>query len=81
MGILNLRKSIYDLTKEHPDLIEIMVSLGFKDIANPVVRKTAGKIMTLEKGAAMKGIPLKTVLNRLKEEGYEIISDGEDVEV
>ncbi len=70
MTVLDLNKTIYQLTEANPQLIEIMVSLGFKDISNPVVRRTAGKIMTLEKGCKMKGIDFHAVIVRLKEAGY-----------
>lgn len=72
MKLLDLNKSVYQLTEEYPQLIEIMISFGFKDIANPVVRKTAGKLMTLEKGCRMKGLNMKDLVERLKAEGFII---------
>ena len=48
--LLDLKKSVYELTEEYPEIVEILKSLGFENIANPAMLKTAGRIMTLPKG-------------------------------
>ena len=52
---LDLSKSVYDLVKEYPEVTEIMKSLGFSEITNKVMLNSVGKIMTIPKGAKMKG--------------------------
>lgn len=73
MKPLYINKSIYELTETYPELTDIMIDLGFKDMANPFTRKTAGKVMTIKKGCSMKGFDFDTILKKLNECGYEII--------
>ena len=70
---INLKDSVYQLVKAYPDLKNLLADLGFKDILLLGMLETAGRIMTLEKGAAMKKIGLETVIAKLKEMGYKIV--------
>jgi hypothetical protein len=72
MKQINLNSNIYDLTSEYPEIIDIMVGLGFKDMANPFMLKTAGKVMTIPKGCSMKSIELSTVVKALEDKGFEV---------
>ncbi len=72
MKIIDKSKSVYLLTQEQPELIALLYDLGFTEIKNPIVRKTVGKYMTLERGAKMKNIPWDTVVKGLHKAGYEI---------
>jgi len=67
---IDLNKSIYDLCKEDPRVIEVMISLGFTDIIKPAMLNTVGKMMTITKGARMKNIDILTIKNRFIELGY-----------
>lgn len=68
---IDLSKSVYDLSREYPEVIEIMKQLGFESIGNPVMLKTAGRVMTIPKGAQTKGIPLETIKKTFAEHGFE----------
>ena len=46
---LDLSKSVYDLVKEYPEVIDIMKDLGFSEITNKVMLNSVGKIMTIPK--------------------------------
>ena len=70
MQVIDFRKNVFEITEEHPEVIEIMVELGFKDMGNAVVRKTAGKMMTIPMGCRMKGISLEEVVRELEKNGY-----------
>ena len=70
--IIDLNKTIYELSKEVPEITETMLELGFKDIAKPGMLNTAGRLMTLKKGAAMKKIEMEFIVKTLREKGYEI---------
>ena len=76
MKSLNLEKNILALTDQYPELVEILKNIGFTEIANPVMRKTAGRVMTLPKGCEMKGIPLDSVKKELEAQGFLI--EGKD---
>lgn len=70
MRKIDLHKSVYELTEEHPDLIPILKEIGFLGIINPVVRRTLGKKMTLPKGCEKQGQELSAVIKRLEEKGF-----------
>ena len=67
---LDFSKSVYELTKEYPELIEIMKNLGFTEIIKPAVLHSAGRLMTVPRGAAMKGISMMDVMRSLAENGF-----------
>lgn len=69
---IDFNKSIYELTQEYPELVDMMVLLGFTPIANPAIRKTVGRIMTIPKGAEMMDISMEKIVSVLKENGFAI---------
>lgn len=70
--IINLSDSVFEICKKHPDAIEIMKELGFQDITTPGMLNTAGRFMTIPKGAAMKKIPLDKIKECFVNKGYQI---------
>lgn len=70
---IDLKKSVYELVKTYPELKTILVEMGFKDIVLPGMLETAGRIMTLEKGAKMKQIEIQDIIKKLEEEGYKVV--------
>ncbi len=59
--IIDLRKTVYELVQEHPELIGVMQDLGFANIVNPAMLRTAGRVMTIPKGATMRGLHLEAI--------------------
>lgn len=74
---LDLEKTIFELCKDDPDILAIMVESGFTEIAKPLMLNTIGKLMTIPKGAVMRGILIEDVLSLFKEKGYEVVSGEE----
>ena len=72
---IHLEKSVHTLCSQDPALIPILAELGFTEILKPIMLNTVGKVMTLPKGAAMRGIALSTVVEALKKHGYTIRED------
>lgn len=70
---LKLDESVFELVTRHPEVVEIMVELGFRDIAKPGMLQTAGRFMTLSKGMKLKKIELETVRLAFQRHGFEII--------
>jgi N-dimethylarginine dimethylaminohydrolase len=70
---LDFTKTVYELCRDHPELPEVLQELGFTDITKPGMLSTAGRFMTLTKGAAMKKISLDTIKETLAGKGYDII--------
>lgn len=69
---INFDMTIYDLTEQYPETIEIMYQLGFTDITRPLVRKTAGKVMTLAKGIQMRQKDKATVIEHFRKHNFEL---------
>lgn len=70
---IDLKKSVFELVKTYPELKEVLVELGFKDIVLPGMLETAGRIMTIEKGAKMKQFDIKDIIKKLEDKGYGIV--------
>ena len=76
--VLDLNQTVYALVHEYPEVIEILKELGFENITNPVMMNTAGRVMTLPKGAVMKGVPLEEMNAAFKRKGFQIVNQKEE---
>ena len=72
MKIIDLRRSIFDICREYPEVMDIMKDLGFENITNPAMLNTAGRVMTLPKGAWLKHIPMDEIREAFTGKGYTI---------
>jgi hypothetical protein len=70
--IINASTSIFDLVSAHPQIGEIMVELGFKDIIKQGMLQTMGRVMTLEKGAQVKKIEWNRIVDHFIAKGFII---------
>ncbi len=71
--VVDLDATVHDLCAKYPELPGLLHIIGFSDITKPGMLHTVGRFMTLRKGAVMKGISLETIVNTLREHGYEIL--------
>lgn len=69
---IDLNKTIYELCMDDSEIPTILSELGFKDITKPGMISTAGKIMTINKGAALKKIDIETIKEKFESRGYKI---------
>lgn len=69
---IDLRKTVSELISQHPELVDIMVALGFSEIRNKVMQNTVGRVMTIPKGARMKGIALEKIVAELEKNGFYV---------
>ena len=72
-----MNTSVYDLIKTYPEIKDIMKSLGFDSIVNPVILNTVGKKMSIKKGANMRKIELHIIIDKFKENGFELEDNNE----
>jgi hypothetical protein len=70
--IIDLKKSVYDLCKESSEVMEILKELGFDQITTPGMLNTAGRFMTIPKGAVMKGVDLGRIKREFENRGFSI---------
>lgn len=74
--IVDLGKTVHRLCSADPAIKEILAEAGFRDILKPGMLETAGRFMTIPKGAKAKGIYLETVKQIFKERGYTVKEDN-----
>ncbi len=72
MKSIDLSKSLFELTEEYPELIPVLVEVGFGGVAVPEMRATHGKIMTIPAGVEKFGLQLSDVVAVLKQNGFEV---------
>jgi len=75
---LNLNHTVYELCQQYPELKAVMAQVGFKEISNPIAMQTAGRVMTIPKGAAIKGIPMPDVIAALRAAGFQPVDSDND---
>lgn len=69
---IDLTNNVAALCDEYPELIRILAGLGFKPLANPVMRKIAGAHMTIPNASGIMNIPMDTILFALAENGFAV---------
>ena len=69
---VDLDKTLYDLTTEYPELIDILFEIGFMGVKNPVMRESHGKQMTVRTGCGHLGIDLGEVAAALRAKGFTV---------
>ncbi len=69
---ISVNTKIHDLIKSYPDIKEIMQSLGFDNIVNPIMLNTVGKFMTIKTGSEMKKINMDLIIQKFSEYNYEL---------
>jgi uncharacterized protein len=67
---LNAKTKIDDLLKQFPFLEDFLITLSpkFKGLKNPIMRKTMGKVASLEMAAAVSGMSLELLISSLAAE-------------
>lgn len=74
---IDLDDSVYKLCTLHPELKAVMKDAEFQNITKPGMLETAGRIMTIPKGARMMQIEWNHVLDILKAHGFDPVWKGE----
>ena len=72
---IDLTKSVYELTKDYPELIDILAGLGFTEITKKAMLNSVGRLTTISKGAKMKNISMTDVVTALMSNGFEIAGE------
>ena len=72
---IDFSKTVFELTNEYPEIKDIMVELGFTEIVKEELRNSMGKIMTIPKGAMVKGIPMPDIIAAFMVHGFELTGE------
>lgn len=70
---IDFSKSLFELVSQYPVVKDIMWEIGFKEIVKPGMLQTAGRYVTIPKGAKMKKIPLTKVIAAFEAKGFQIV--------
>lgn len=76
MKNINLKFSIYQLVNENPELVPILEELGFVEVTRKNMLKSVGRVMTIPKGAKLKGISLEETIKKLQDNGFVVEQDN-----
>ncbi len=69
---VDFTKTVYDLCNQNPEIVDILAEVGFRDIRLPGMLQTAGRFMSIQKGAAAKRIDIETIKTAFINRGYRI---------
>lgn len=70
---IDLNRPLYEVATEFPEVVALMADLGFKEIKAPGMLQTAGRYMTIHKGAKLKKIPLEQIRQAFVAAGFQVI--------
>ena len=72
MKQLDLKKNVYELTQQYPELIPLLKEMGFLGVANPVARNTLGRMTTIPQGCERQGQDLEAVIKKLEAADFTV---------
>jgi hypothetical protein len=72
MKEIDLDKTLFQLTEQYPELVDILRDFGFMGVKNPVIRKTLGKKTTLREGCKKQGKNVDDVRLMLEGHGFTV---------
>jgi|LGOV01.1.fsa_nt_gb hypothetical protein len=73
MITIDIDTTVYQMIKNNPEIKEIMIELGFKDIVKPGLLQSVGRLMTIESGCSMRGLDFIKVKAMFYANGFELI--------
>ena len=68
--VIDLKDNVASICDAYPEVVDVLVGLGFTPLANPEHRKTMGVHVTIPEAAERHGIPLQTILSALEEKVF-----------
>ncbi len=58
---------ISDVVEQYPETLDVFLKFGFKQLANPVARKTVAKMFTVEQATKIHPVDIDVLLKALNE--------------
>ena len=72
-NVIDLSIPVAEVIEKQPEVLDVLVELGFKPLVNPVMRNTVGRVVSIKKGASMNDIDLNKIKQTLELNGYEVV--------
>jgi len=70
--IVDLSQSVHDICVKYPEIKQMMIKLGFTELDTPGILQTAGRFMTIPKGAKMKNVDMEIIRKGIRGLGFEV---------
>ena len=77
MNTIDLNVPVAEVLDQHPEVLDLLVELGFTPLANPLMRQTLGRTVSIAQAAKLKGMDLNQIVDRLKWNGYDIKGEAD----
>jgi hypothetical protein len=74
---ISANQTLHSLIASHPPLKQVLHDIGFEEITTATMLQTVGRVMTLNKGARVRKIPIETLQSRLAGYGYHLVDTSE----
>ena len=58
---IDLSQPVATIIKEHPEVKDLLIDLGFKPLSNPAMLNTVGKVTSLKARPKLSNIPLSNL--------------------
>ena len=72
-NVIDVSIPVAQVIDQHPEVLDLLVELGFKPLANPIMRNTVGRKVSLKQGAKLEGTPMEKIVRTLEANGYEVV--------
>ena len=70
-NVIDVSIPVAQVIDQHPEVLDLLVKLGFKPLANPIMRNTVGRKVSLKQG--LEGTPMEKIVRTLEANGYEVV--------
>ena len=78
MKSISLEMTVFDMIEKYPETKELLAMIGLNGVENPLMLKTAGKKMTIQKGAKLKKIPWEDVVTLFEKYNFTFKENNND---
>ena len=72
-NVIDVSIPVAQVIDQHPEVLDLLVELGFKPLANPIMRNTVGRKVSLKQGKKLEGTPMEKIVRTLEANGYEVV--------
>lgn len=69
---IDVNESVYNVIEKNPELLPLLVELGFKPLNNPTMLNSLGRMTSIRKGCKLINQPLGKIVQELQWNGYEV---------
>ena len=72
-NVIDVSIPVAQVIDQHPEVLDLLVELGFKPLANPIMRNTVGRKVSLKQGIKFRRYPMEKIVQTLEANGYEVV--------